>query len=79
MSNEEYLVCPNHGKETVRLVESQEDDEWVECLRCEEVYPNVLKYPVQQVHNRRTGKSYLKNVLTGEVVDTEERAESDDE
>ena len=63
----EYLVCPNHPGEVVRLVEV-EDDEFVECLRCEEVYINWLKYPVQQVYNHTTGEYYLKNVLTGEIV-----------
>jgi hypothetical protein len=57
MSETEYLVCPNHSGEVVRLVESAEDDEW----------------PVQQVYNHTTGEFYLKNVLTGGIVDSEER------
>ena len=68
MSEDEHLVCPNHPGEVVRLVEVEGDDEWVECLLCEEVYPNLLRYPVQQVHNRSAGEFYLKNMLTGEIV-----------
>ena len=79
MSDAEYLVCPNHGEEIVRLVEMENKDEWVECLRCEEIYPNLLKYPVQQVHNRSTGEMYLKNVLTGEIIEPGEEAVSNDE
>ena len=81
MSEAEHLVCPNHPGEVVRLVEV-EDDEWVECLRCEEVYPNLLRYPVQQVYNHTTGEFYLKNILTGEIVgpggDAEEEAAHDE-
>ena len=79
MSDEEFLVCPNRGEEIVRLVEVEDDDEWVECLRCEEVYPNVLRYPVQLVHTTTTGRSYLKNVLTGEIIEPGEEDESNDE
>ena len=68
----ERLVCPHHGEEIVYLVDTadteDEDHEWVECLRCEEFFPNILKYPVQQVHNRTTGETYMKNMITGEVV-----------
>ena len=79
MSDAEYLVCPNHGEEIVRLVEMEDEDERVECLRCEEVYPNLLKYPVQQVHNRSTGEMYLKNVLTGGIIEPGEETGTNDE
>ena len=66
----ERLVCPNHREEIVYLVDTadSQDDGRVECLRCGEFFPNILKYPVQQVHNRATGETHMKNVITGEVV-----------
>ena len=65
----ERLVCPNHREEIVPLVDTEdEDDEWVECLRCGAFFPNILKYPIQQVHNRTTGETCMKNVITGEVI-----------
>lgn len=65
---EDYLTCPNHGDERVRLVESTESDDTVECLRCDYTCQNFLKYPVAEVTNLR-GERYLKDVLTGEIVE----------
>ena len=75
---EDYLTCPNHGEQIVRLVVQDQDADWmVECLLCGYQYQNFLKYPVAEVHNRTTGQTYLKNVLTGEVVAPEDAAKYD--
>ena len=63
---EGYLTCPMHGEEHPRLVEAEDDDSMVECLRCDYVFQNVLKYPIVQVVNTATGEKYSKNALTGE-------------
>ena len=66
---DEYLTCPNHGGETVRLVETEDDDGMVECLRCEYVFQNILKYPVVQLHKMGSSDVIYRNMLTGEYVD----------
>lgn len=63
----ERLICPNHGDEAVRLVECEDEEDTVECPLCEYACQNFLKYPVAQVTNRN-GEQYLKNVLTGEII-----------
>ena len=67
---EQYLICPNHGEEHPRTVET-EDGEMVRCLRCSYLFQNVLKYPVVQLHKRFTGKIVYQNTLTGEYMDAE--------
>ena len=70
-AQDEYLVCPHHGKDRVRLVVQLEFDWMVECLRCGYQCQNFLKYPVAEVFNSTTRQTYLKNVLTGEIVEPE--------
>ena len=69
---DEYLTCPNDGQ---RLVEHEEDEGMVECLLCEYVCQNFLKYPVAEIYVWSTGERYLKNFLTGERVSSEEAPE----
>ena len=52
----------------MHLVEVEDGDSLVECLRCEYVCQNFLKSPVTEVWNHRNRTKYLKNVLTGEIV-----------
>ena len=66
MTDDDYLICPNHGEAQVRLVEMEDDDTLVECLRCEFVCQNFIKDPIAMVYNHTTGEKYLKNVWTGE-------------
>ena len=64
-----YLVCPNHGDEHPRMVETENDDGMVECLRCDHVFQNILKYPVVQLHKLGKAEPVYRNLLTGEEVD----------
>ena len=64
-----YLVCPNHGDEHPRMVETEDDDGMVECLRCDSVFQNILKYPVVQLHKLGSAEVVYRNMLTGEQVD----------
>ena len=64
-----YLTCPHHGGETVRLVETEDDDGMVECLRCDYVFQNILKYPVVELHKLGSADVVYRNMLTGEYVD----------
>ena len=43
MNDKEYMTCPNHGDEIVRLHEVEDEDDAMECLRCDFVCPNFLK------------------------------------
>ena len=75
---EEYLTCPNHGEQIVRLAIQDQDADWmVECPLCGYQCQNFLKYPVAEVHKRTTGETYLRNVLTGELVAPEAAAKYD--
>lgn len=66
MNDKEYMTCPNHGDEIVRLHEVEDEDDAMECLRCDFVCPNFLKNPIAEIYNHSTGERYLKNVWTGE-------------
>ena len=72
--HDEHLICPNHGGEIVRLVETENDDGMVECLRCDYVFQNILKYPVVQLHKLGSTDIVYKNMLTGEYVDPQSGA-----
>ena len=65
----EYLTCPNHGERKVRLWEDPDDDSVAMCPDCNYACQNFLRYPIAEVHNHRTGERYLRDMLTGEVVD----------
>ena len=67
-AHDEYLTCPNHGDEIARLVETEDDDGMMECLRCDYVFQNILKYPVVQLHKLGSTDIVYKNMLTGEYV-----------
>ena len=77
------LVCPRHPMEPPSarryLVECEDDDSVVECLMdgCGYTCQNFIKYPIAEVHNFTTGETYLKNVLTGEVLDRPLESEND--
>ena len=67
MMEDARLVCSKCStpEERVYLYESM-GGERVRCERCEDSWPNFLRYPVQPVVNIKPGKLYYQNVFTGE-------------
>ena len=51
------------------MVETEDDDGMVECLRCDYVFQNILKYPVVQLRKLGSAEVVYRNILTGEQVD----------
>ena len=64
------LTCPMHGSDQIYLYEDPDDVSTVLCpgLSCDYTFQNVLKYPVVEVRNMKTGTTRLVNYLTGEPV-----------
>ena len=64
------LLCPKVQhllRDTpVYMEEDPEDDSIMVCPSCQYVFQNLLKYPVMQVINEKTGEVFMKNMLTGE-------------
>ena len=65
-NQERSLLCPWHGRATVRMIESPDDDYHAQCPACAYRCPNYLKYPVAMVKELGSGRTYQMNVITGE-------------
>ncbi len=75
----ERLICPNHpqnpGDQLFYMVETSDDDSLVICPRCDYACQNFLKYPTAEIYNRSSREFYIKNMLTGEIIEKSRRSE----
>ena len=63
------MVCSNCSTPDERVyLEKSCGGERVRCPKCEDDWPNFLRYPIQPVMDIMTGQLVYRNVITGEEV-----------